>query len=275
MQMSKFSSELYIQSHGMPIDDDLANAINRDDLVAVSAAILRGSTVSAFSSRGLPAFVEAKSKKMVELLISFGLDIEAPIFADNTTLLMSCCGLADLDFLSALISCGANVNATNKKGETGLFSAVMANKPKAILLLLRNGANINAQDVEGNSPLSWAVSLDKSKIVELLLTEGADPNLVDCDGESILETAVIFFERGRLGNIELLVTYGADINHQRSGDRLSLLHMACRRNYFEVVEFLLAKGADSDAKCSTAQTPYDLAVENDAIESMRILDAPR
>lgn len=59
-----------------------------------------------------------------------------------------------------------------------------------IELLLQYGANINASDSRGQAPLHRCIREGRTVFAKLLLTRGADPRIVDVEGKTPLELAV-------------------------------------------------------------------------------------
>lgn len=90
--------------------------------------------------------------------------------------------------LRLLVEAGADVNITNKKGETALIKCVEALDLDGVNLLLKAGANVDARDDGGTTALHAAlwtrsgdaqvesVCRDRLGIVKALLAAGADPN---------------------------------------------------------------------------------------------------
>jgi len=70
--------------------------------------------------------------------------------------------------------------------------------------------------------------------------------------------------------VELLIAKGADVNARRNDNRTPL-HTACRAGHKDVVELLIAKGADINARDNKDQTPLSLAKEGGHAEIVELL----
>tara|TARA_B100000609_G_scaffold122535_1_gene97561 strand:- start:109 stop:390 length:282 start_codon:yes stop_codon:yes gene_type:complete len=70
--------------------------------------------------------------------------------------------------------------------------------------------------------------------------------------------------------VELLIAKGADVNAKGKGETTPL-HTAARTGRKEVVELLIAKGTDFNAKNDDGHTPLDLAIEEDETETANLL----
>jgi len=105
-----------------------------------------------------------------------------------------------------LIRRGADVNAisanrTVARNARPIHSAVSANRPGMVRLLLDNGAKVNARQDGGFTPLHGAAAGDSAVLIELLLSSGADPSLLAEDGSS---PASIAEQRGHAEIVRLL-----------------------------------------------------------------------
>ena len=121
------------------------------------------------------------------------------------------------------------------KNQTPLMIACKYGAIKNAEILLKNGAGPNAEDGHKNSPLFYAyLAVDNAyNVVEKLMT--------------------------------LLLSSGADINHQNMNGS-SLLISAASTNRYKIVEFLIKNGADPYIKNSRGDNAL-----NDTIKFNKIL----
>jgi len=77
-----------------------------------------------------------------------------------------------LEAADELIKKGADVNKSNRDGETPLMSAAKNGHMAVVELLIRSGANINATDNLGSSAVRYAQRKGRSDMVQLLQSHG-------------------------------------------------------------------------------------------------------
>lgn len=128
-------------------------------------------------------------------------------------------------------------------------------------LLLEHGANPN----DGES-VYHAAQFNRREILDLLLRHGCDISHKD----SHWNNTPLFFICGHrptdgpyqtaVKGVEWLLQNGADPNVSCYKNEARALHAACNSNATELVELLLAYGADPTVQRTDGKTPYDLAM---------------
>lgn len=93
--------------------------------------------------------------------------------------------VCDLDCVSALLDCGADVEARDGRGHTALHVAAAGGHADAARALLARGARVDARTAGGDSALSLAAARGLGEAVDALLAAGADPTAVDGRGRSV------------------------------------------------------------------------------------------
>jgi ankyrin repeat protein len=89
------------------------------------------------------------------------------------------------------------------------------------------------------------------------------------DGLSALQLASFF---GRPGVVEILLAHGADPNVvSTNAQRICALHGATVGRHAEIVEQLIAAGADVDARQANGQTALEIAMKNGDEALVKIL----
>ena len=106
--------------------------------------------------------------------------------------------------------------------------------------LVSAGADVNAQDDFQDTPLHIAVRKGSLPIVSALITAGADANLQNANQHTPLHVAA---DKGRLEVVVALIEGGADVNAQ-SIYQITPLYLALRRKHKDVAAALVKAGAE-------------------------------
>ena len=100
-----------------------------------------------------------------------------------------------------LINRVADVNATDRDGNTAMIWAAWKGHVETVKLLLDKGADVNAVNIAGYTALILAANYGHTETVKLLLDSGANVNIVNRIGN----TALILAERnGHTETVKLL-----------------------------------------------------------------------
>jgi len=126
------------------------------------------------------------------------------------------------------------------------------NKAKA--MLEENPALIVQQDRGGRIPLHWAASIGSQMLVDYLLDHDSMVGLVDASDEANWTPLIIAASAGKLEIVETLIGKGADVNAKNSGGH-SALQYAASKNHAEIVELLIANNADPNIADEMSSTP--------------------
>jgi ankyrin repeat protein len=155
------------------------------------------------------------------------------------------------------------VNSRRNRGMTPLHLSAMSGQLDMTDFLLNHGANINFFTPASETPLYQAIKFNNVALVEFMIDKGADINL-----SFGLQTAVL---QNNADMIQSLIRKGADINYQNS--RMNApLHLAAWKGYVEVVELLLASGAQVNIKTSNySKMPLHYAAEEGHLDVAKLL----
>ncbi|MFG6413503.1 ankyrin repeat domain-containing protein [Roseateles sp. DC23W] len=127
------------------------------------------------------------------------------------------------------------------------------NDPRGIAAQLQQGVDPNLTDSRGRTALFTAVREGSSRALEALLASPqVDVNAANANGETALMLAAI---RGSLPMAQALVKRGAAVN--RAG--WTPLHYACSGPDNGVAAFLIAQGAELNARSDNGTTPLMMA----------------
>lgn len=145
----------------------------------------------------------------------------------------------------ALIESGVDVNRASADGTTALHWAAYYGELELAQRLIRAEADPDTSNDYGSSPLGEAATKGDLEMTSLLLEAGADAESANPEGQTALMAVA------RTGNItaaKLLLDKGADVNAVEAWGGQSALHWAAARKHPEMVEFLIANGADIDIR---------------------------
>eukprot|EP00920_Eleutheroschizon_duboscqi_P017510 GHVT01041804.1.p1 GENE.GHVT01041804.1~~GHVT01041804.1.p1 ORF type:complete len:390 (-),score=29.06 GHVT01041804.1:2451-3620(-) len=113
---------------------------------------------------------------------------------------------------------------------------------------------VNHPDKMKRTALHLAAFTGHSEIVKILLGAGAQVNATAIDAMTSLHFAA---QGGHLDAVNELIRGSANVNSRLSKGRKSVLHLACARAHSNVVEALVAAGADPEAWNGRREKPID------------------
>lgn len=161
---------------------------------------------------------------------------------------------------------------------TGIRAAFSAGDLAAVKALVEEPAEFPNSWIPAlrTYPLEYAIYHSPLPFIRELLALGADPNYEHEAAFPSLLAALSTEREDRYEIVELLLAAGADL-HQRGVNDYTPLHFAATRNDPRAVELLLAKGADPTARTRIDEltTPLEEAERLRYAEVARILRQAR
>ena len=220
--------------------------------------------------------VQSNNVAIVQLLLSHGADPEA---ADKKgrTALMTAAWKNHWHVLNLLISKGADVNKKDRRGRSVLHN-LAADKQldwgdEVIQLLLKQDIHIDGEDGQDHlrrSPLHWACATGKLRLAEMLLTRPEGPSNVNATEIRDKTSLHIAAAHDRSDIVEMLLSYGADVNRTSDG-HWTPLHNASEKGSEKIVRILLEAGAEINAKLLNGMTPLHLAAQGGHCDVVKCL----
>ena len=247
-------------------NEELNEAVRKNDIKKLERKIAAGANINSKNSREPVLFtaIDCKNKEVIELLLDSGVDINEPSALDKYPLSAAISSDDDVEMVKFLISKGAKVNVENKQGITPLDYAIDKNAKETVKVLVSNRANINSQGL-----LSHAVVEGRAEIAEYLLSKGADVNIQDSIGTplyALLNLTLVWEDENlKLKIAQLLISKGADVNKANEFKKTPIFGAAYNKEK-EMVDLLLANGANINAKDITGETPLDHTSNQDMRE---------
>ena len=170
--------------------------------------------------------------------------------------------------VDTLIQQHADLNAALPDGSTPLSWAVYLNQTAAVDRLIAAGAKVNAADEYGETPLTLACGTGNTVLIEKLLAAGADANAARWNGETAL---MIASRAGTVPGVKLLISKGANVNAVDSGRSQNALMWAAAEGHSDVVDLLIASGADPKIASKAGFNPLVFAVQKGNTHSVSSL----
>lgn len=218
------------------------------------------------SATPLELALAAKNYRTMEALISHGADGDI-VTAEDKTLLYTCVASRDLAATKLLVEQGAspNIASPGALNQLPLHAAVTANSVELTKLLISHGSELDVQDDSDRAPLIYAVEQDRLVLVQALLQGRADPNVTTCNAAtgwhewSVLSWAM--WQRKQPAVARALIECGADVDHRNGNHGETALHIAACAGDSELVQLLIGRDADVDARSSNNYSALGISIE--------------
>jgi ankyrin repeat protein len=138
-----------------------------------------------------------------------------------------------------------DVNRRNPDGSTPLQWAVYKGDVAEATRLVRAGADVSLANNYGATPMSLAAEVGNTDMLKVLLEAGANVESPNADGQ----TALLAVARtGKVDAAKLLLDHGAAIDAKEKFGGQTALMWASARRHPEMMQLLIAKGADVNAR---------------------------
>jgi ankyrin repeat protein len=270
---------LCVAAVGGADDGPLVDAVKHADTAAVRSLLQKHVDVAGAGVDGTTALhwaAERAEADIVKLLIRAGANVDAANRYGMTPLLLAAQS-GSVATVEALLAGGADANRALAEGETPIMMAARAGSDDVIRLLAARGGRVDAQESwHGQTAMMWAAAEGHAGAIKMLAGLGASPTTRTDGGFTPLLFAV---RAGKLEAVRVLLELGADINdavqpkvkaprpampaaavNNAGGgaggaaaaslrpaavpDPTSALILAITNKRWEVVRFLLDRGAD-------------------------------
>ena len=247
-----------VQATNTDGDSPLIFAAQHDGKQVIKELLEAGAFLSTCNKDGCTAILTASrhgSVRAVRTLIEAGADLDASNHEGNTPLLLSV--KHGFSYLAGeLIRAGANSGTRNGQGKTALALASEEGYGKLTCQLVNCGAKLGGK-ISFFLCLKKAVCDSDVHLLAQLVQAGASVNERGDGGLSCLHVAA----GENLAAVRWLLDHGANVS-ATADNGFTPLHsvgMAGPFEQVEIVELLLARGADPTAESKDRKTPLDLA----------------
>ena len=166
----------------------------------------------------------------------------------------------------ALINRGVDINTVDKAGNSLITQAVVRDMPELVDFLIKRRARLNVRNRNGETALSMAAFTGQMNYVQRLVEAGAE---VDFYGWAPLLYAAY---NGHTAIVEYLLKRGADIN-AKTENGLTALFFASRFGHIEIIKVLLKNEADPTVVSENMETAVDWALKSENTDIADLLRA--
>jgi ankyrin repeat protein/truncated hemoglobin YjbI len=237
-----------------PVDDFqevslLCHAVCGGSIDATKLLLERGAEVKRQSGKLLTLAVLMNRVDLVKLLIEHGADVERAGYLGRLD-------DAERPVADLLIATGKKVPAWMMP--RACRPDVSSNELHRVTVLLDYGASLEDRGRYGLTALHYAVRGGKLPLIKLLLERGAQANALDDDGLTpLLHLSKTRSKADPIPVMELLAERGATVD-ARDATQGTLLMYFARQGKAEPVQWLLAHGADRNARNKSGKTAAEI-----------------
>src|SRR5207248_2447210 len=158
--------------------------------------------------------------------------------------------------------------AEARDGDSPLTAAASEGQLKIADLLLAHGAKVNARTRSGILPLIAAAKEYRNDMVQFLISKGADLEARDLEGCTALFYAAYNSNNedangASVPTVKILLAKGAKVN-VKDGEGSTPLALAAKKGEAEIVQMLIAAGAEITATNQNRETVLHSAVAGGA-----------
>ena len=167
----------------------------------------------------------------------------------------------------AIIARGLDIKGTDPYGNTALAEAAGFGMPSVVKDLVSRGADVHALRGHG-SIMASALGSRNTDTVTFLLAHGVGVNepVNDVGGTALMEAARL----GRMDIVQLLLAQGADIKgHDQVG--VDALDEAADFDHADVMALMLDRGADPNRPGLHGELPINLAARAGYLDAVKLL----
>jgi len=200
---------------------------------------------------------------LVILLLGLGVSIHARNTRNRTPFQTA---LSISPRMVSVLLTSDRINSSDDMGNSALHIALQERVPADyIRAIISQGARLNAVDYNGKTPLRLAVDLNLLEAAKILADTGADPFLAAVDNRTPAEIA---FSMGE--DCVRALFSGRAINSKDSSEN-TILHFAARYGNPGTIRLLLELGANKTIRNISSELPADIAVRWNRFENAEVL----
>lgn len=161
------------------------------------------------------------------------------------------------EMLDRWLEAGGDLDQPNARGQTPLYFAVQGGSVELTLDLMNRGASASPMEDSWTAPIIAAIQGEHPGLLGVLLERGVDPNLEGIPTDyPALRLAI---QRDNRELVELLLAYGANPDHLTTNGEPLINCLARRESAVELSNLVVDKARHLDASDSLGITPLHSA----------------
>ncbi|QJT93942.1 ankyrin repeat domain-containing protein [Wolbachia endosymbiont of Diaphorina citri] len=218
---------------------------------------------------------ENSNAKMVSELIKNGANVNSMDSSQRTTLYQPAAN-GDIEIIKILVKNKADVNAEDLARLTALYEAAGHGHKEVVKYLMKNGADVKRNGALKLTPLHLAVANVNKEVVDCIIENdeniGKNIEKVDVFGWTSLYWAAAKNDTPILKSLLHAISRcraSVDIEDMLLGR--TPLHIAAALGNLEAVELLISYGASVNHKDAWGWTPFDCAFTKNDVQMMDVL----
>jgi uncharacterized protein len=261
--LSRRYEEAKPQITAIEVSLTLFAAVDANCIDLATKLLDQGASVDArdrLGARPLSHAAKSGHLQMVDLLLARGAPIDARNLAGATALYFAAEG-SHISIAQRLMERGADVKLTGRSGISPIAAASYAGNDVIVEALLARGADERAPDETGKPPIVYAAAGARLDIVKRLLARNIDINARYSNDLTLLMWASGPDEKAPEAQALKVVSYlldaGAHIDDRDDRGRTALM-IAAEGGHEEIVDLLMARGADASLKDKAGKRAADL-----------------
>ncbi len=175
----------------------------------------------------------------------------------------------DIEAVKRHLAAGMDVNAKDDNGWNPLHLAAENGHKEIAELLISKSADVNAKDKYfRKTSRDWAIERGYTEIADLLRKHGGKTT-DELNAAKSIDAAAKY---GLIEAVKKHLANGANVNTIVDGiSGRTLLFLAAQWGHKEIVELLIAKGADVNVKSVVGEAPLDRAIRFNRTEIAALL----
>jgi ankyrin repeat protein len=183
--------EYLLGKNQIPSEENVAlfKAASAGSITGVENALKKGAKPNFFhrpddGKNALHVTAENGSIDILRLLLDHGAVVDALAAPHQSTALIYACQNDHIEVVKVLLAAGANVNAVNCYGNSGLHEAARLGYVALLKLLIEAGAHVNLANHKGSTPMHFccygeASNENSIEVIKALLAAGSNINIMD------------------------------------------------------------------------------------------------